>query len=254
MLAAATTGLAGCTPAAREIAQGQTFLVAHGAWSAGWAWKKMHPLLNAAGHRLIVPSYTGLGERAHLASPENSLNTHIEDVLGVIKYEELSDFVLVAHSYGGMVATGVADRVPERIRKIIYVDAFVPRDGQSLFDVAPAATVERFRAGVTAGDGWRVPPMPIPDDTSAADVQWIEKYRIPQSLKCFDSPVQLAQGDTKVPRAYIYALKRPPVDTFGPFAARAKSEGWEYREIDASHSAQITAPEMLASMLTELAG
>ena len=91
----------------------------------------MHPLMVAGGHRLIVPTYTGLGEREHLASPEVGLDTHVQDVLGVIKYEELSDIVLVAHSYGGMVGTVVADLVPERIRQIIYVDAFVPRDGQA---------------------------------------------------------------------------------------------------------------------------
>ena len=99
------------------LAQGgaRTFLVAHGAWSAGWAWKKMHPLMQQAGHRLVTPTYTGLGEREHLASPQNDLETHIKDVLGVIKYEDLKDIVLIGHSYGGMVATGVADRAAERI-------------------------------------------------------------------------------------------------------------------------------------------
>ncbi len=90
-------------------ASSKTFLVCHGAWSAGWAWKKMHPLMQAAGHRLVTPSYTGLGERAHLANPSIDLNSHIEDMLAVIKYEDLRDIVLVGHSYGGMVATGVAD-------------------------------------------------------------------------------------------------------------------------------------------------
>ncbi len=252
MLAAATAAVAGCAQPKREVAPGKTFLVAHGAWSAGWSWKKMHPLMAAAGHRLIVPTYTGLGEREHLASAENNLETHIQDLLGVIKFEELNDFVLVAHSYGGLVATGVADRVPERIRQIIYVDAFVPQHGQSLFDIMPAATGDRFRSGLAAGDGWRVPPMPVPDDTAPADVQWIEKYRIPQSVRCFDTPLLLQKGDTKVPRAYIYAMRRPPVDTFGPFAERARKEGWVYREIDASHSSQITAPEALTKLLGEL--
>jgi pimeloyl-ACP methyl ester carboxylesterase len=252
MLAAATAAVAGCAQPKREAVPGKTFLVAHGAWSAGWSWKRMHPLMAAAGHRLIVPTYTGLGEREHLASPDNNLETHIQDLLGVIKFEELNDIVLVAHSYGGMVGTGVADRVPERIRQIIYVDAFVPQAGQSLFDVVPAATAERFRTGLAEGDGWRIPPMPIPDDTAPADVQWIEKYRIPQSAKCFDTPLQLQKGDTKLPRAYIYALRRPPADTFGPFAERAKKEGWVYREIDASHSSQITAPKALTELLVEL--
>src|SRR5215471_19280022 len=113
----------------------KTFLVCHGAWSAGWAWKKMHLLMNKAGHRLVTPTYTGLGERAHLAGPAVDLETHIQDVLGVIHYEDLRDIVLVGHSYGGMVATGVADRARDRIAQLIYLDAFVPRDAQSLFDL-----------------------------------------------------------------------------------------------------------------------
>src|ERR1700704_393143 len=103
---------------------GATFLVCHGAWRAGWAWKKMHPLMSAAGHRLITPTYTGLGERAHLASAANDLETHILDILGVIKYEDLREIVLIGYSYGGMVATGVADRARERISKLVYLDAF----------------------------------------------------------------------------------------------------------------------------------
>jgi pimeloyl-ACP methyl ester carboxylesterase len=261
VLGAAAALAAGCTrgndpstTAGPRAAAGNatTFLVAHGAWSAGWSWKKMHPLMSAAGHRLLVPTYTGLGEREHLASPEVDLETHINDVLGVIKFEELEDFVLVGHSYGGMVATAVADRVPERIRKLIYVDAFVPRDGQSLFDLVPPQTRDRLLAGMAAGDGWRVPSMPIPEDTSPGDVAWIERFRMPQPLHCFDRPVKLS-GDIKVPRAYLYALRRPAVDTFGPFAARAKEEGWEYREMDASHSPQVTAPELLADLLVSLA-
>ncbi len=118
---------------------GTTFLVCHGAWSAGWAWKKMHPLMAAAGHRLVTPTYTGLGERAHLANPSIDLETHIEDMLNVIKYEDLRDIVLVGHSYGGMVATGVADRARDRVTQLIYIDAFVPGDGQSLFDLNKVA-------------------------------------------------------------------------------------------------------------------
>ena len=119
----------------------KTFLVCHGAWSAGWAWKKMHPLMQAAGHRLVTPTYTGLGERAHLANLSIDLDSHIEDVLNVIKYEDLRDIVLVGHSYGGMVATGVADRARDKVKQLIYVDAFVPGDGQSLLDLNQVAVL-----------------------------------------------------------------------------------------------------------------
>jgi pimeloyl-ACP methyl ester carboxylesterase len=124
------------------------FLVCHGAWSAGWAWKKMH--------RLVTPSYTGLGERAHLAHPGIDLDAHVEDMLNVIKYEDLRDVVLIGHSYGGMVATGVADRARDKIKQLIYIDAFVPNDGQSLLDLYEADR-PRMQELLKSGDGWRVP-------------------------------------------------------------------------------------------------
>src|SRR5258705_7398602 len=140
-----------------------TFLIAHGAWSAAWAWKKMRPLMQARGHDVGIPTYTGLGERAHLANREIGLQTHIADVLGTLEFEDLHDVVLVGHSYGGMVATGVADRARARVRRLVYLDAFVPRDGQSLLDLLPADVRERMReAARSAGDGWRGPPNPVP--------------------------------------------------------------------------------------------
>ncbi len=228
---------------------GATFLVAHGAWSAGYAWKKMHPLMAAAGCRLVTPTYTGLGERGHLASPSNDLDTHIQDILAVIKYEDLRDIVLIGHSYGGMVATGVADCARDKISHLIYLDAFVPRDGQSLFDlISPDA--RGMREGAKAGDGWRVPSLQIPPDTSEADREWLTERRLAQSIKCFDTPLRLTGGEITVPRSYIYCQRATPADTFRPFANRAKSEpGWRYYEIDASHSPHVTAPEPLASVL-----
>src|SRR5438445_11960541 len=133
----------------------------------------MHPLMAQACHRLIAPTYTGLGERSHLANPAIDLETHIQDILNVIKFEDLSDVVLIGHSYGGMVATGVADRARERIAQLVYLDAFVPRDGQSLFDLQSAATRERMRELARAeGEGWRIPPTPMPASTPASDLAW----------------------------------------------------------------------------------
>src|SRR5580692_3326149 len=174
---------------------GKTFLVCHGAWGGGWAWKKMHPLMQAAGHRLVTPTCTGLGEREHLASPSIDLETHIRDILNVIQYEDLRDVVLIGHSYGGMVATGVVDRARERIAQLIYLDAFVPRDGQRHLDLVPTEQVERMRAGVAQGDGWRVPPNPTPEDTSPEDRAWIAERRLPQPLKCFEQPLHLRNGE-----------------------------------------------------------
>jgi len=228
----------------------QTFLVCHGAWSAGWAWKKMHPLMAASGHRLVTPTYTGLGERAHLANPSIDLETHIEDVLNVIKYEDLRDIVLVGHSYGGMVATGVADRARDRVTQLIYVDAFVPVDGQSLFDLDKMAV----QMLADSGDGWRVAPNPPPPDTSPADLEWLSERRVHMPIKCFESGLKLQGGALTLPRSYIYATRIRPADTFGPFARQTKNDpAWRYYEIDASHSPNVTAPEALMALLLKIA-
>ena len=154
-----------------------TFLVAHGAWSAGWAWKKMRPLMRARGHEFFTPTYTGMGERAHLAHPEIDLETHIADVLGVLTFEDLRDVILVGHSYGGMVATGVADRAATASSRLVYLDAFVPRDGQSLLELRPGGAPARADATsrtATAGASRPIPrrrtpaPRTSPGSTRAA--------------------------------------------------------------------------------------
>jgi pimeloyl-ACP methyl ester carboxylesterase len=255
-LAVTAGGLAASASPAATPAQAPptTFLVAHGAWSAGWAWKKMHPLMSAAGHRLITPTYTGLGEREHLATPSNDLETHIQDVLGVIKYEDLRDVVLIGHSYGGMVATGVADLAHDRIAKLVYLDAFVPENGQALTDLIAPEAAKSLREGVKAGDGWRAAPNPTPPDTQPEDAKWIAERRLPQSIKCFEQPLRLGNGESKLPRSYIYCTRVAPGDNFRRFAERAKAgRGWRYYELDASHSPHITAPDALASLLNRIA-
>jgi pimeloyl-ACP methyl ester carboxylesterase len=232
---------------------GATFLVCHGAWSAGWAWKKLHPLMAARGHCLVTPTCTGLGERAHLANPSIDLETHIQDVLNVIKYEDLRDIVLVGHSYGGMVATGVADRARDRSKQLIYLDAFAPNEGQCLLDFLSESERQRMLQLAKSGDGWRVPPNPTPPDTPPADLEWLTERRVHMPIKCFEARLKLHGGDLILPRSYIYATRSAPGDTFGPIARRAKSmAGWNYHEIDASHSPNVTAPDALMKLLQKI--
>jgi pimeloyl-ACP methyl ester carboxylesterase len=227
------------------------FVVAHGAWSAGWAWKKMRPLMRAAGHELFVPTYTGLGERAHLLTRDVNLDTHIADVCGVLEYEDLSDVVLVGHSYGGMVATGVADRAAPRLRQLIYYDAFVPRNGQSLSDLGPPGPHSARARAEAESDGWLVPSSPVPPDTAPEDVAWITAHRMKQPLACFEDKIAL-KAEPSLPRSYIKCSRIGPVDVFKPFWDRARAESWPTIEIDASHSAHITAPELLRDTLVKL--
>jgi pimeloyl-ACP methyl ester carboxylesterase len=226
-------------------------VLAHGAWSSAWAWKRVRPLMAAAGHEFLAPSYTGLGERAHLARPENDLDTHIQDVVGVLKFEDLRNVVLIGHSYGGMVATGVADRARKRVAQLIYLDAFVPDDGQALIDFLPPERRQRLLDSVNAGDGWRVAPNPIPADTSEEDAAWIAKFRMPQSVRCFQQPIHL-QAKVTLPRSYIQCMRYADQGPFGQFAARARRDGWPLYELDASHIPNVTAPEALVALLQKI--
>jgi len=226
-----------------------TFVVAHGAWSAGWAWKKMHSLLTARGHRLVTPTYTGLGDRVHLANAAIDLDCHIADILGVLEFEDLRAVHLIGHSYGGIVATGVADKARARIAQLIYLDAFAPYDGDSAYDLLPTET----RAQRQAVDGWKIPPGPMSPDTLADDLAWCMPRRVPQPAKTLEQKLRLSNGPLTLPRHYIYCTRRPPDDRFRRFYERTKAEGWGTDEIDASHNPHITCPEVLADLLDRIA-
>jgi len=215
----------------------------------------MHPLLAARGHRLVTPTYTGLGERAHLAHRDIDLDAHIEDLLSVMLYEDLRDVVLVGHSYGGMVATGAAERALERVAQRVYLDAFVPRDGQALLDlVSPEARAAMRKAASEQGEGWRIPPNPVADDTAEADRAWILPRRVMQPLATFEQALRVYGVADHLPRSYVYCKRAGPGDVFRQFAERAQREpGWRLFELDASHSPNVTAPEALADLLAAIA-
>ena len=225
-----------------------TYLLCHGAWSGGWSWKKMRPLLRNAGHELVTPTYTGLGDRAHLTNPMVDLETHIQDVLSVIEYDDLRDFVLVGHSYGGMVATGVGDRVPDRVRRLVYLDAFVPENGQSLTDLTGGGR------HTTPVEGWLIPPMAPAPDTSTEDLAWTTPRRRHQPMRCFTQKLQLSRPAPPFPRSYIHCTKKEGHDSFQQFAQRFHDDpAWRFHALNASHSPNITAPDALAALLLEYA-
>lgn len=231
-----------------------TFLVAHGAWTGGWFWRKLLGPMHGLGHELIVPTLTGVGERQHLASRATDLDSHITDLLQVMHYEDLANVVLVGHSYGGMVATGVADKAAERLERVIYLDAFVPRSGECLLDLLPQEARSRMQEAARAqGDGWKVPPNPMPPDTSADDVAWAVPRRVDQPIKTFEQPVELGRASIGLPRTYIYCKRNGPGDVFRRFSEQAQRDpGWSHVEIDASHNPHVTTPLELAALLDKL--
>jgi len=233
-----------------------TFVIVHGAWSGAHAWRWVRPLLRAAGHEVVTPSLTGLGERAHLATPGTNLDTHIADVTATLHFEDLSDVVLVGHSYGGMVIAGVADRAPERIARLIYLDADAPLDGQSEFDLMPAEERAGYEEGArTRGDGWRVPP-PFPDPLPPGlpeEVAWAVARMVPHPLATMTQPLRLSHPEPAVPRTYVYCTEGKQDEPVPPYLERVRSDpSWGFVELTATHTAHVTAPEKLAAALLEL--
>jgi hypothetical protein len=226
---------------AQKIDQTQ-FVIVHGAWGGSWAFKEVDSLITAHGHVVYRPSLTGQGERMHLASPDITLSTHIDDVVNMIVFEKLTNVVLVGHSYGGMVITGVADRIPERIRKLIYLDAFLPNDGESIFTANPD---NDDRILSMEKNGMIVPPWVKPEQPYPKDV--------PQSVKTFSEPISLKNPKREqIPGIYILTIdegKKPHEDTFGYFAERAKKRKFKYVEMIADHNPQWSKPGELAMIL-----
>jgi pimeloyl-ACP methyl ester carboxylesterase len=228
-----------------------TYVLVHGAWHGGWCWAKVTRLLTDAAHTVYTPTLTGLGERAHLARPEIDLGLHVEDIVAMLEAEELRNVILVGHSYGGMVITGAAARVAARIARLVYLDAFVPEVGKSLFDYVGPERAEAMRsAAATEGDGWRVPPFP-PERfgvTSARDTEWLTRRLVPQPLRTFEQPVA-AVPPAKIPRSYVHCAK-PAIGAVDQFAERFRDDArWTFHEVKTGHDAMVTAPGETAKIL-----
>jgi pimeloyl-ACP methyl ester carboxylesterase len=167
--------------------------------------------------------------------------------------EDLRGVILIGHSYGGMVATGVAARARDRIAKLVYVDAFAPREGDSVLSLTPEREKPLREAVARMGEGWLIPPNPMPPDTPEEDLAWAEPRRKRQPLKTFDQKLTLPGGELTLPRHYIYCARHPTNDPFRQFLERARREGWGTSEIDASHNPHITCPDVLMGVLDKIA-
>ena len=241
-----------------------TYVLIHPAWFGGWCWKKLTPLLRAKGHEVFTPTLTGLGERAHLARPEIGLEIHVRDITNVIEYEDLHNVILVGNSSGGMVITGVADDMSERIAHLVFLDAFVPADGQSMLDVIPPDRRPALEAFVQKeGDGWLLPRFAPPpweklvtetwQVTDNADLDWVLPRLRPTPFGHFKEPVKRKNpAAEKLPRTYIRTQwPHPGFDRYA--GAASEATGWQSHKIASSHLPYITHPSELAALLLQLA-
>ena len=228
-----------------------TFLLVPGAWLGGWCWRYVAADLRAAGHTVIPATLTGLGERAHLLSREIDLDKHISDIVGLFEYRDLHDVILVGHSYGGTVITGVAERVPDRIQRLVYLDASVPRDGESNDTVIGPVMAAQLRASAESeGEGWKVPPAPyIIERLSDRPLrEWVAARLRPHPLRPFAEPVRLTSPEAAaLPRAFIQTTES---ELYRGLVARAWQAGWYCQKIGGGHYAMITEPKAVAVALS----
>lgn len=231
-----------------------TYVLVHGAWSGAHGFRHVRRILQQAGHEVFTPSLTGIGERVHLTSPQVRLTTHVQDVVNAVVYEDLQDIVLMGFSYGGMVVTGALDGIGERVRHLVYLDAFVPADGDSLTSLAGGVP-----AAAELGADWLAPPMPR-EFEDPAEGEWATPRRTPHPVGCFTEAVHLARPleDQPFTRTYIKATGEPRPPTGGPFwtagdRAQASPETWRYREVATNHMIPNNRPQELADLLLELA-
>lgn len=223
-----------------------TILLCHGGWSGAWIWRRVIDILRVQGHVVFAPTYTGLGERRHLLSPEIDLDTHIEDVRGVIHAEQLDRIVLVGHSYGGMVITGVADTEWQNIDRLVYLDAFLPRNNQSLNHLSGAATAP------TRPNAWKTPRRPnsISTTLSEADQKWIAEWSSDHPTATFTQPISIDGNHLKISdKVYILATEFPnsPFTQFADWT-RAQAD-WTTLELPTHHHMMASMPDETATML-----
>jgi pimeloyl-ACP methyl ester carboxylesterase len=224
-----------------------TFVLVHGAWHGGWCWNRLVPFLEAAGHRALTITLTGLGDRAHLISPTIDLNTHIADVVSMLEMDDLNDLVLVGHSYGGLVICGAAERAWKRIRRLVYLDALVPDHGQSGFDLNSPQFREKLEQDArNNGDGYKIAPIvDILGITDAKDLEWVRARLRPQPIGTFSQPVDAPTFASRIPSTFILCKRFG----FDATAGRCRQSGWPVLEIDCGHDAMIIKPQELSELL-----
>jgi pimeloyl-ACP methyl ester carboxylesterase len=241
MAALAAPALGRTSPQPVKATKPATFVLVHGAWHGGWCWQRVNDRLTARGHRVFAPTLTGLCERSHLNSPSVNLSTQISDIVNEIRWKDLENVVLVGHSYGGMVITGVAEQIGPKIDSIVYLDAFVPADGQSLADLGGKVDAGPFTA-------------PIPAARFAvneSDRAWVDRKMTPQSTACFTEKLEVTGAYQKVSRKTYIRAKQ-----FGGFATTLEKlrgdASWKTWVVDCGHDVMIDKPDELTKILLEL--
>ena len=241
------------------------FLLVHGAWHGGWCWRDVVPALTGAGHRVHAVTLTGVGERAHLMTPAITLETHITDVANAIDMEEMDQLVLAVHSYAGMIGTAIADRMPQRLRHLVYIDAVVPKPGESWSSTHASATREARLAAAAASPEFSFPPPdPAVFGLSAQQYEWAKRRQTPHPGHTYQAPLDFDPARVAaIPRTFV-SCTQPALGTIDAVRVRLQdSRFWDGAwhsgggarviELKTGHDPMISAPADLSRILLDCA-
>jgi len=231
----------------------KTFVLVHGAWHGGWCWRRVADLLEAKGHKVFAPTLTGLGERSHLMRAGINVSTHATDVVNVLKWERLSDVVLCGHSYGGFVVSGVAEQAADKIGSIVFLDAFVPENGDSMASLTSQAVRDNLKIATERGD------IGVPARPAAAflvndkDQAWVDSLTGPQPIETMTEPVKITGARERIgKKSYIRAGAYPNPGFDKAFARVKADKAWRTYEVPCGHDVMVDMPERLAEILLEV--
>jgi pimeloyl-ACP methyl ester carboxylesterase len=231
-----------------------TFVLVHGAWHGGWCWRRVADRLRREGHAVFTPTLTGLGERSHLLQSGIDLASHVTDIVNVMQWERLADVVLCGHSYGGFVISGVAEVIPDAIRAIVFIDAFLPENGDTILKLTGPAVRDAIRAALQRGE-LAVPPRPAEAfGVNAADRQWVDSLCVPQPIGTFTSPIALSGARERIARKTYIRAKAYDNPAFDRALSVAQSDpSWRCYEIACGHDVMVDRPDRLSELLLQAA-
>lgn len=230
------------------------FVLVHGAFHGAWCWRSVTEQLRQAGHRVFTPTLTGLGERSHLASATVSLLTHVSDVEQVLEYEELNDVILVGHSYASYVIAGVADRRRDSIKRLVYLDSYLPKNGTNFFSNIPQTMLDELAADLI--DGYLVPAFApeffgvLPADSP--EWHWVNRHLSPQPVATFTEELNFSSALEDIPVDFIRCTLNIPPEGDSVSGEAKNMRGWNYHELASGHDAMVTMPEALGKLLLEI--
>jgi pimeloyl-ACP methyl ester carboxylesterase len=232
----------------------KTFVLVHGAWHGGWCWRRVANLLGRQGHTVFTPTLTGLGERSHLLRGDTDLDVHIADIVNVVKWENLDGIVLVAHSYGGIPVSGAVEQILERVSSIVFLDAFLPENGQKSLDLASDFTQKAIREALAKGEISQPPPPAARFFVNERDRAWVDSKLTPHPIGVQVQPIKLTGARDRVgKKAYIRAPQYPQPAFDKYYAAKKADPAWRTYEVACGHDVMVDMPERLTEILLEVA-